>query len=83
MHFILIARQVWSSHQTRRTYDMAQSTTNMPCNFSGHYDFEAYPELGKFGLATGMLQQYFEQTPGHGEGTNKNIPDGYCQNNTT
>ena len=32
----------------------------MPCNFSGHYDFEAYPELRKFGLATGMLQQYFE-----------------------
>jgi len=22
----------------------------MPCNFSGHYDFEAYPALGKFGL---------------------------------
>ena len=32
------------------TYDMAQSTTIMPCNFSGHYDFEAYPALGKFGL---------------------------------
>lgn len=145
------------------TYDMAQSTTIMPCNFSGHYDFEAYPDLGKFGLvdydwsnakmewaqgapmenqaslieaarrsraqnplaktfvyrnivkalpwfeevrelledpaywgwflwkketlrttndATGMLYHDFEQTPGHAESSNNNIPDGYCKNNT-
>eukprot|EP00041_Stephanoeca_diplocostata_P015030 m.284141 g.284141 ORF g.284141 m.284141 type:complete len:286 (-) comp19899_c0_seq12:795-1652(-) len=32
------------------TYDMAQSTVIMPCNYSGFYDFESYPQLAKFGV---------------------------------
>eukprot|EP00039_Didymoeca_costata_P002169 m.57998 g.57998 ORF g.57998 m.57998 type:complete len:517 (-) comp11147_c0_seq1:29-1579(-) len=32
------------------TYNMSESTVLMPCNYSGLYDFEAYPALGKFGL---------------------------------
>ena len=32
------------------TYNMSESTVVMPCNYSGLYDFTAYPELAKFGL---------------------------------
>lgn len=32
------------------TYNMSESTVMMPCNYSGLYDFEAYPDLAKFGL---------------------------------
>jgi hypothetical protein len=32
------------------TYFMAESTVIMPCNYSGLYDFDAYPALGRFGL---------------------------------
>jgi len=32
------------------TYLMAESTVIMPCNYSGLYDFDAYPALGRFGL---------------------------------
>ena len=29
---------------------MSESTVVMPCNYSGLYDYTAYPELAKFGL---------------------------------
>ena len=32
------------------TYNMSESTVMMPCNYSGLYDFDAYPNLAKFGL---------------------------------
>ena len=32
------------------TYNMSESTVMMPCNYSGLYDFDAYPDLAKFGL---------------------------------
>ena len=32
------------------TYNMSESTVVMPCNYTGLYDYEAYPELAKFGL---------------------------------
>jgi hypothetical protein len=32
------------------TYNMSESTVMMPCNYSGNYDYEAYPSLAKFGL---------------------------------
>ena len=32
------------------TYNMSESTVMMPCNYSGLYDFDAYPKLAKFGL---------------------------------
>jgi len=32
------------------TYNMSESTVVMPCNYSGLYDYEAYPALARFGL---------------------------------
>eukprot|EP00038_Savillea_parva_P031914 m.91837 g.91837 ORF g.91837 m.91837 type:complete len:426 (+) comp9929_c0_seq1:268-1545(+) len=32
------------------TYNMSESTVVMPCNYSGLYDFDVYPELARFGL---------------------------------
>lgn len=32
------------------TYNMSESTVVMPCNYTGLYDYEAYPELAQFGL---------------------------------
>eukprot|EP00035_Acanthoeca_spectabilis_P015689 m.315705 g.315705 ORF g.315705 m.315705 type:complete len:244 (+) comp16413_c0_seq35:2843-3574(+) len=32
------------------TYNMSESTVVMPCNYTGLYDYNAYPELAKFGL---------------------------------
>ena len=32
------------------TFLMPESTVIMPCNYSGLYDFDFYPELGRFGL---------------------------------
>ena len=29
---------------------MSESTVVMPCNYTGLYDYDAYPELAKFGL---------------------------------
>eukprot|EP00051_Salpingoeca_urceolata_P001440 m.41044 g.41044 ORF g.41044 m.41044 type:complete len:513 (+) comp11424_c0_seq1:48-1586(+) len=32
------------------TYNMSLSTAIMPCNFSGFYNFDKYPQLARFGL---------------------------------
>lgn len=32
------------------TYNMSESTVVMPCNYTGLYDYDAYPQLAKFGL---------------------------------
>ena len=32
------------------TYNMSESTVVMPCNYTGLYDYEAYPHLAEFGL---------------------------------
>jgi|EP01047_Picozoa_sp_COSAG01_P031317 hypothetical protein len=32
------------------TYNMSESTVVMPCNYTGLYDYEAYPHLAQFGL---------------------------------
>ena len=32
------------------TYNMSESTVVMPCNYSGLYDYDAFPELARFGL---------------------------------
>jgi hypothetical protein len=32
------------------TYNMSESTVVMPCNYTGLYDYDAYPALAKFGL---------------------------------
>eukprot|EP01046_Picozoa_sp_COSAG06_P053997 COSAG06_NODE_9486_length_1888_cov_6.752935_4_plen_176_part_00 len=31
------------------TFNMSESTLIMPCNYTGLYDYEAYPDLAKFG----------------------------------
>jgi hypothetical protein len=32
------------------SYNMSESSVVQPCNYSGLYDYDAYPELAKFGL---------------------------------
>ena len=32
------------------TFNMSESTVIMPCNYTGLYDYDAYPDLAKFGL---------------------------------
>ena len=32
------------------TYNLSESSVVQPCNYSGLYNFDAYPELAKFGL---------------------------------
>jgi hypothetical protein len=32
------------------TYNMSESSVVQPCNYSGLYDFETYPELARYGL---------------------------------
>jgi hypothetical protein len=32
------------------TYNMSESTVVMPCNYTGLYDYDAYPSLAEFGL---------------------------------
>ena len=36
--------------QWKPTYNMSLSTTIMPCNYSGLYDYEKFPSLGRFSL---------------------------------
>ena len=39
------------------TYAMNMSTIIMPCNYSGFYDFDAFPELAKFGVIDYVSEQ--------------------------
>ena len=32
------------------TYSMSRSTILQPCNYSGLYDYDAYPALARFGI---------------------------------
>lgn len=32
------------------TFNMSESTVVMPCNYTGLYDYDVYPDLAKFGL---------------------------------
>ena len=52
---------------------MALSTTVMPCNFTGMYDFDTYPALAKFGLVdydwSNAKQEWVNESPMRCEAT--------------